>query len=166
MAKFPCGICQKAVATKNKAICCDLLNKWIHTGCNNLKKTTYIQIQHGDSNWFWVPCLEKEAHFNTLTDHELEKVYNGKNMLPFISKSMQSFTKKANNFLQHETNNMIHCLHYDIPDFNKMVATCTKSFSLLHLNISSLPDHSEEFDEHLISFHIKVNVIGITESCL
>ena len=41
MVKFPCEICQKAVATKHKVICWDLCNKWIHIGFNNLDKTTF-----------------------------------------------------------------------------------------------------------------------------
>ena len=45
MVKCPCGICQKDVPTKHKAICCDLCNKWTHIDCNSLNKTTYIQIQ-------------------------------------------------------------------------------------------------------------------------
>ena len=99
MVKFPCGLFQKAVATKHKAICCDLCNKWIHISCNNLNKTTYIQIQHSDTNWSCMPCLKNEVFFSTLTDHELEKVYNGKDILPSTSKSTQTFTKNASDFL-------------------------------------------------------------------
>ena len=40
MVKFPCGVCQKEVATKHKAICCDTCNKYVYIGCNNLTKTT------------------------------------------------------------------------------------------------------------------------------
>ena len=142
MVKFPCGICQKAVATKHKATCCDLCNKWIHIGCSNLNKSAYIQIQHSDANWFCMPCLKNEVPSNTITDHELEKVYNGKHILP---KKTQSFTKNANNFLQDETNKKIQCL-YDI--------------------ILTTYYHFEEFDKLLNSLHIKFNVIGVTESRL
>ena len=166
MVKFPCGIRQRAVATKHKTIYCDLCNKWIHIDSNNLNKTSYIQIQHSDATWFCMPCLKNEVPFNTLTNHELEKVYNGKHILSITSKNTQSFTKNANNFLQGETNNIIHCLYCDIADSNKMVTTYVKSFSLLHLNVSSLPYHFEEFDELLNSLHIKFNVIRITESRL
>ena len=86
-----------------------------------------------------MPCLKNEVPSNTLVDHELEKVFSGKHMLPITFKSTQDFTKNANDFLQDETNNKIHCLYYDIADFNKMVATHINNFSLLHLNISSLP---------------------------
>ena len=129
MVKFLC-------ATKHKAICCDLSKKWIHIDCNNLNKTTYIYIQHSDTNWFCIPCLKKEIYFNTLTDQELEKVYIDKHMLYFISKHTQKFTKNANDFLQDETNSKINGLSYYIVDFNKMVATHENSFLLLHLNIS------------------------------
>ena len=94
-----------------------------------------------------MPCLQNEVLLNTITDNELEKVYNGKHILPITSKNTQSFTKNANVFVQDETNDKIHCLYSDIADFNKMVATHVNSFSLLHLSISSLPYHFEEFDE-------------------
>ena len=111
-----------------------------------------------------MPYLNKEVPFNTHTGHKLEKVYNGKHVLPFTSKNTQSFTKNANDFLKDETNNNSHCLNYDIPDFNKMIATHFTSFSLLNLKISLLPYHFEEFDELLNSLHIKFNVIRTTES--
>ena len=38
MVKFPYGICQKAVAKRHQAVCCDLCDKWIHIACNNLNK--------------------------------------------------------------------------------------------------------------------------------
>ena len=41
VVKFPCGICQKAVGKKHKAVCCDLCNEWIHIACNNLNEKTY-----------------------------------------------------------------------------------------------------------------------------
>ena len=47
---LPCQTYKKAVANKDKATCCDLCNKWIHIGCNNLSKRTYIQIQHSCTN--------------------------------------------------------------------------------------------------------------------
>ena len=81
-------------------------------------------------------------------------------------KTQKKFTKNANDFLQDEVNNKIHCLYYDITDFNRMVATHVNSFSLLYLIIFSLPYHFDEFYELSNSLHIKFNVIGITESHL
>ena len=57
--KFTCGICQKFVGVKHKAIRCDLFNKWIHTVCNNLDKKTYKHLQGSTTNWFYISCIEK-----------------------------------------------------------------------------------------------------------
>lgn len=86
--------------------------------------------------------------------HELENVYNGKNILPFISRNVQSFTTNANDFPQDEKNKKIHCLYQNVADFSNMVVTHVNSFSLLHLKIFSIPYHFEEIDEILDSLYI------------
>lgn len=58
---------------KHKAIYCNLCNKQIDIGYSNLTKTTYIQIQHSDTNWFDMLGLKKEVHFNTITDMNCKK---------------------------------------------------------------------------------------------
>ena len=110
-------------------------------------------------------CLKKEVSFCTLTGHELEKVYNGKYVFPSTSKNTQ-FYKKSKQFSKIQANNKIQCLYYEIADFNKMVEAHANSFSLLHLNISSLPYYLEKFDVLFNSLQIKFIVIGITKSCL
>ena len=111
-----------------------LCNKSIHTGYNNLNKTTYIQTQHSDINWFGMPCLNFPL-IPLLTMNW--KKYTMVNTYSSSHLKTQSFTKNANNFLQDKTNNKIQCLYFDIADFNKIVATHIDSFSLLHLNIFS-----------------------------
>ena len=142
MVKFPCGICQKAVATKHKATCCDLCNKWIHIGCSNLNKSAYIQIQHSDANWFCMPCLKNEVPSNTITDHELEKV----------NTMVNTYSLKKHKVLQK-----MQTIFYKMRQIKRFSACMT---------LSSLPYHFEEFDKLLNSLHIKFNVIGVTESRL
>ena len=76
------------------------------------------------------------------------------------------FYQKYKQFSKIQANNKIHCLYYEIPDFNKMVEAHANSFSLLHLNISSLPYYLEEFDVLFNSLQTKFIVIGTTESRL
>ena len=65
MVKFSCGICQKAVAKKVKAICCDLCNKWIHTACNNLDKKN-IQKSPVLRNHLVLNALLKKKNFPSI----------------------------------------------------------------------------------------------------
>ena len=64
MAKFPCEIYQKVVPPK--------MSIKVYT----FRLNTVIRI----TNWFYMPCLNKEVPFNTLTELELVKVYNGKSI--------------------------------------------------------------------------------------
>ena len=63
VVKHPCGICQKSVGVKHKAICCDICNRWIHTACNNLDRKTYSKLQESNKNWFCITCIKKEIPF-------------------------------------------------------------------------------------------------------
>ena len=39
--KFPCGTCNKPVASNQKATCCDSCNTWFHTKCTNISNKIY-----------------------------------------------------------------------------------------------------------------------------
>ena len=36
--KFPCKICEKAVAGNHRAVCCNI---WVHIKCNRINTQTY-----------------------------------------------------------------------------------------------------------------------------
>ena len=56
MPKYPCGYCNKAVKTTDKAVCCDQCNKWIHNCCSGLSDQAYVQLQHSTCNWICPNC--------------------------------------------------------------------------------------------------------------
>ena len=100
MVKFRCDICQKAVANRHKAICCDLCDKWIHIACNNLDKKIYINLQSSEIIWFCMLCLKKELPFNSISSQHFEKIFRG---APIVSMSLtknQGFTENVNDFLK------------------------------------------------------------------
>ena len=39
--KFPCGICNTAVAKTHRAVFCDVCNKWVHIKCTGITASQY-----------------------------------------------------------------------------------------------------------------------------
>ena len=163
MVKFPCGICQKEVKSKHKAICCDLCDQWIHISCNKLTKTDYNKMMNSNLLWFCKKCLKKELPFNSITNQEFNKIYDSKYATAF-QKVTPDFKEKAAHLAKEQTNNILNCSYYDLSDLNKINTKDNKYFSLFHLNISSLPYHFEEIEELLDQMKIKPEIIGISES--
>ena len=166
MVKFPCGICQKAVAKRHKAICCDLCNKWILIACNNLDKKTYRNLQSSEISWFCMPCLKKELPFNSISSQHFEKIFRDAPIVPLSLTKNQGFTENVNDFLQEQSKNLLNCQYYNISEFNNMIVNHEKKISLFHLNISSLPYHFQDLNDLLKSLKKGFSIIGITETRL
>ena len=47
--KYPCGVCQKPVTWKHKAICCDTCNNWFHTQYESIRETIYDTVQNSNT---------------------------------------------------------------------------------------------------------------------
>ena len=82
MAKFPCEIYQKVVPPNTKpCIVIYVINRCIQATKMSVKVYTFrLNTVIRITNWFYMPCLNKEVPFNTLTELELVKVYNGKSI--------------------------------------------------------------------------------------
>ena len=171
VVKFPCGICQKTVGKKHNLVCFDLCNEWIHIACNDLDKKTYKLLQGSSTKWFCINCTEKEFPFTSQTNQELEKIYSGKHVIPYKVSEIESFTAKINNRISHENDeHIIKSLYYNINELNGKLneskSIFKKTFSLMHLNISSLQYHLDELSDLIDKSEATFSVIGITESHL
>ena len=50
---YPCGICNKPVASNHHAILCDVRCKWIHIKCNHISPGKYNEfMMEEDSKWY------------------------------------------------------------------------------------------------------------------
>ena len=148
MAKFPCGICQKPVTKKHRAVCCDICDEWIHISCNYLDKKTYKKLQTSDSNWFCIKCMKKEIPFNNIPNQDLLNTLNEKNITPISNKNSNITKSMIENLLKDSTESPINCSYYNESEFN-CLKTPKNYFSLMHLNISSLSFHFEELQQLL-----------------
>ena len=54
-----CPFCEIIVKACDKAVCCDLCNKWNHIKCNNLNDLGYENLKLGNEFWYCKACIQK-----------------------------------------------------------------------------------------------------------
>ena len=114
---------------------------------------------------------QKELPFTSQTNQELDKIYSGKQIIPYKTSKIENFVRKINNRISDENDeNVIKSLYYDINELNDKLnesqSIFKKTFSLMHLNISSLQYHLDELSDLIDKSEAKFSIIGITESRL
>ena len=171
MPKFPCKICSKSVAKTHKAVCCDLCNIWVHIKCNKINAATYNMLLNDETKWFCIECSKDIFPFSSLNDVEFFSTTQGKK-IKFLTKTK---LRPANEeILINKLNDAMNSsdlsnpnTYYNIDNFNQSFKSNTMNgFNLLHLNISSLPYHREQFHTFLSDIDIDFDIIGITETKL
>ncbi len=75
VVKYPCGICEKAVAKNHRAIVCDLCNKWVHCKCSNVPLSEYNDLiddannnESNEQKWICIKCINSNISFSDLDD--------------------------------------------------------------------------------------------------
>ena len=63
-----------------------------------------------------------------------------------------------------QSDNLISCDYYDIPEFKKMKIIEQKDLSIIHLNISSISSHINDLRNFLNLINQKIDIICISES--
>ena len=82
--KYPCGVCQKAVTWKHKAICCDTCNTWFHTQCESIRDTIYDTMQNSNTSWNCLKCQISVVHFLITTTLNILKTYISTSQIQMI----------------------------------------------------------------------------------
>ena len=176
--KYPCNLCQKAVAKNHKGIQCDVCDQWVHIKCNHTSNGEYLYLQTSDTSWSCQKCTLSNIPFTTTTRNSLELLNQGKRSL-FI----ESFAPDANvnidffrdikDTLSDEiiddniNTELTQCPYLSLTELNeKNNINKATNFSTLHLNINSLKLHHSELDTLLKNCNIKFDVIGISETGL
>jgi len=165
--QFPCSICDKQVRDSVDAIFCDFCKLWVH----RLSKSDFqTLVQSSDSEiWSCLKCNCNLFPFNPLSP---SKVNLNCHHLP--SSSSHSFSKFFNDMNSayddiddyrdcEESHDNLDCKYYDISEFNSLTSS-SNFFSFLHLNISSMSKHFDNFTTFLGSLQHQFNIIAVTES--
>ena len=122
--KYPCTVCGRSVTQNHKALQCDYCDQWVHIKCNLIDKKTYELLKQHESPWSCIKCTE--------------------NIFPFIQADPPANNHNHLTTKQQEIINVLN-QYYTSDEFNENVTFSTKDFLLLHLNISSLSFHYEDF---------------------
>ena len=180
--KYPCGICEKAVAKNHKAVVCDLCDKWVHCRCSNVSLSEYNDMIDDANNdestnkkWICIKCINSNISFSSIDDKHLYTTMNGINSdndLANISFSLSPSDKKITESISKiilETSdptsqNSNFCKYYETKDFINSNFQKTTNFSTLHLNIASLQFHHEELKILLEMLDFEFDCIMISET--
>ena len=101
--------------------------------------------------------------FSNLTHKELETLINGKTLIPIkLNENHESFFDQFHCLVEND--DVIDCKYYDINKFKGLKLHENKKFSLLLMNIPSLPYYFDNFQQLLLNLKIDFDIIGITES--
>ena len=169
MPKFPCRSCNKNVNENHKEIQCDICDIWIHIKCNFLNKNDYEYLQNSPNSPFYcIKCIEENLPFSKLLNKEFcISIINGvdnynENMnIDFLLPSQNTTIDKLNTYIQQKFQLMtsetdddddtppINCNYYSVEEFKQAKFNAEKSFSIFHMNISSLNKHFEELQVNL-----------------
>ena len=77
--KYPCGTCQRPVASNHRAMGCDLWNVWVHIKCCGVtpKQYEYFQAQGDNSSWLCPTCTDKQSNTSTSSESSVDSDSSG-----------------------------------------------------------------------------------------
>lgn len=170
--KHPCSICEKSVAENHKAIKCDECQCWSHIKCNYVKLSEYEQKIGKNESWICLKCIPSVLPFTQVSTEHLKLSFQGKDsVVDGIDTGIPYGTElpDLNTILDDGINpnelNIPECKYFTPSELNcQNFKSC--SFSVAHLNISSLNYHFDDLRNLLNMLEASFDVIGISESRL
>ena len=146
-----------------------LYKHWVHLKCNELN-TSYFKTLVNSSDtevWSCLKCNCELFPFNSYFEHQQEGQCPS-NLTSNIPQEIQNFFTEmkssfGSNFQDEELLSNINCKYYDKSEFHTL-SSSSNFFSFLHLNISSIPKHFDNFQCFLNTLQHHFKVLAITES--
>ena len=149
-----------------------------HLKCNFLTYVDGQMINILNKSWNCFNCTKTLFPFSSLHDYHFHTAISNKPYCNTESKketlvlnpppNLLSLINKFNNFseeIDNDEDNHINCKYYDINEMHKLNDSIKRgTFTVFHINASSLQKHFEEFEILLNSTKIDFDVIAVTES--
>ena len=166
----PCSICMKEVHEKTDAIYCDLCLLWVHRSCNKINKSDFLKLTKSPEGETWW-CLKcNNSIFPFMSSPLVGDDSNGDSKPKSLRNEHNDFFNDMNSAQSNSPYDLdlenpvgsLNCKYYDMSDFKSL--NPSNFFSFLHLNISSINKHLDNFLTLLHSLQHHFKVIAITET--
>ena len=165
---FPCGVCNKRVGKKMRALQCNLCNYWNHIKCDGVEPTHYEILKNTDDSvdHFCKLCKEEIFPFQAIhNENYIASVVNGIEIKEDLNLNISPSPRLRTLF--HDLNeqneeNLINCEYYDYSQ--SIPLSNVKNKSIFHMNIASLSKHKDELEAALSLLDFQFDIIGITET--
>ena len=133
VVKYPCSVCQKCVKTNDRALCCDICEKWVHIKCNEITPAKYKELQNYEDSepFICIACIRSELPFgfenNECLKLTMEKGLGSESNLENINFNISRNERKTINQISQliientdpENENNDFCNYYNIDEFCK-----------------------------------------------
>ena len=131
--KFPCAICVKPCRKDQKAIACDLCERWLHFKCIDMCLSTFNSLASSPEPYYCHNCITDQIPFSNLTNKEIQKLFNH-----VCNEKQNTLTLPFDNNKDTPTEPDI-CKYYDQSSFIKFIENKReRGLFLLHCNVKSL----------------------------
>ena len=178
----PCGICQKNVSSKQKAILCTSCLLWVHIKCNNTPAEDYNSLLESNSllsdsdidkeEWHCNKCIllnrAQIFPFGLESTHDLNGIMLSETMEAFeklpkfeiVSKALNIDSLKNHDLDENIINN-INSKYYSVREFQKLKND--NSFKIFHSNLNGL-EHKFQLLHNFINTPYNFDIINISET--
>ena len=133
VVKFPCKICNNAVAKNHHAVQCDRCQLWVHIKCNKINLQTYKFLQKSSFAWYCLKYFEDIIPFSTILDHELFQTNKGKKIkFKVLTKknilANHDLIDKLNNAMDDPESEMLSSKYYKPNEMTTLFKNTNKHF--------------------------------------
>ena len=145
-SEHSCEIYMNEVKDNDPAVLCNLWGKLVHTACTGIGEVQYENLKKSPLPWY-CPCCITEFPFSSVSNKDLHSfaLSSGPtNVNNHSSSTVKKIDKKTKEFLKKfreidqifdQSDNLISCNYYDIPEIREMKMRKQQDLSILHLNI-------------------------------
>ena len=138
--KFPCKICNKAVASNHHAVQCDKCHIWVPIKCNKINLQTYKFLQKSPLVWYCIKCFKDIVPFGANSNEELFKTNQGSKIkFSVLTKHhtppSQDLIVQVNEAIDDPSSEAVSSKYYKSCELSSLLNNSKNCLSFFYLNI-------------------------------